>query len=296
MRVGLTGSSGFLSQNLKNSLKSSGHEVVEISQQEILSDQMSIILSDVEHLLHFGGPSARDYIEDSNSVCSAYTYLSQKLFTSAIQANVKSVFFASTAHVYRVPKAGAPSEFSETGPNTPYARNRLEVEQLMWQLFKDQGTRPVVLRLSNVFGWNPNVQASSWKLFVNDMVRAAITTGSMRINSNSQSTRDFIPVSDLCLSVLRILQDPRQGIWNIGSGEPRTLGSVAESIKTIVQSEFNLMVDVQRPNDDQLPPSAASLDVSKAESAGFLTHDDFATRLKELVALEGHRQGLIPVD
>lgn len=295
MRVGLTGSSGFLGQNVKNSLRLAGHEVVEISQQDILSDRISTILSELEHLLHFGGPSAGDYNNDPTSVSIAYTHLSQKLFKVAIQTNVKTVCFASTAHVYRA-QGGAPTELSETGPTTPYAASRLEVEQLMWECFKDQGTLPVVLRLSNVFGWNPNVQASSWKLFVNEMVRAAITAGSMSIQSNPLSTRDFMPVNDLCLSVLRIVQDPRQGIWNIGSGEPRTLGSVADSIKAIVQSEFNLMVSVQRLKGVQLPLSAASLDVSKAESAGFLTHDDFETRLRELVTLEGHRQGLIPVE
>ena len=73
-------------------------------------------------------------------------------------------------------------------------------------------------------------------LFVPDVIRACLDGTPLALTAGEQ-TRDFIPVDDVCGMVLRILAAPdraRGETINLCSGRPRTIRSVAETIRTLV--------------------------------------------------------------
>ena len=73
-------------------------------------------------------------------------------------------------------------------------------------------------------------------LFVPDVIRACLDGTPLELTAGEQ-TRDFIPVDDVCGMVLRMLAAPdraRGETINLCSGRPRTIRSVAETIRTLV--------------------------------------------------------------
>jgi nucleoside-diphosphate-sugar epimerase len=107
-------------------------------------------------------------------------------------------------------------------PDRHYGKAKLTTERALQGLL---GDRLTVLRLSNVFGdeaW-PGRQS-----FFASAMRSLKDHGRIVLDISPFVERDFIPVQELAVSLVRIASAPRPGLFNLGAGCATPTGRVAQ--------------------------------------------------------------------
>jgi UDP-glucose 4-epimerase len=151
-------------------------------------------------------------------------------------AVVDRLVYVSTVHVYGHALEPEVTVTEETLPRpySPYAIARLAAEHLVAAGEVDV----VVLRLTNGIGSPVARQVNRWSLVANDLCRQAATTGTLRLRTDGMQWRDFVALEDVCRIVAASL-DPNvvpTGTYNLGSGHPLTVRSLAELVQDAVEA------------------------------------------------------------
>ena len=94
------------------------------------------------------------------------------------------------------------TEESPTNPQTPYAVNKLEIENDLKSL-TDKDFTPIILRLSTLFGMSPRMR---FDIALNMFVGMAFTTKKIILNSDGSSWRPFVHMSDVCDAFLNAIE------------------------------------------------------------------------------------------
>jgi len=226
MKLLITGSSGFIGKNLVNSLKS----IHEIQSYDILDNQYKrpkdLQINQFDWVLHIGALSstAETNIE---RVIDLNVSWSIELFEECLKYGV-NFQWSSSASVYGRPSETKFSEYLKPNPLNLYARSKFLLEEyiknrnadIIWQGF----------RYFNVYGpgeEHKGKQASPYHQFKEQ----AETLGVIKLFENSQLySRDFVHVSRVCDVHTQMLEYPKSGIWNIGSGIAKSFETVANEI------------------------------------------------------------------
>ena len=104
-----------------------------------------------------------------------------------------------------------------------YSKNKLVTERnLMVNMPQDRLT---ILRLANVFGHELERES-----FFGLMLTRLKYSGKIFFNMSPESLRDFLPVWRLADALAVITQNPKPGVYNLGSGLGTTCGDVAARV------------------------------------------------------------------
>lgn len=119
-----------------------------------------------------------------------------ELLRRCSQLNVRKVIFASSCSVYGTQGLGPKTEISLTNPLTAYAKSKVAIEHLMFDLSQSpsNGTQFVALRFATAAGPSGNLRVD---LVLNDFVWSALEEGVIRINSDGSPLRPIIDVRDM---------------------------------------------------------------------------------------------------
>lgn len=119
-------------------------------------------------------------------------------------------------------------------PGCVYARSKFDQERICMRFGRAFGISTIALRLFDVFGVRQSSSSpysgclSRWAERVLDDRRPLVLEDGGQI-------RDFVHVSDVAAAFRAAIDsDVRTGVFNVGSGVPRTLSSVAQKIADIV--------------------------------------------------------------
>jgi ADP-L-glycero-D-manno-heptose 6-epimerase len=236
MKILLTGHKGFIGSYMLEALKE--HDV---TTYEWSSGIRPSVLG-FDWVIHMGGISSTterdiDKILRQNTEFSIDLYEECKTFGVNMQ-------YSSSASVY-----GLGTDFRETAPvdpRNPYAWSKYLFERYV----EKHPTGSIVqgFRYFNVYAHNgvgeeqKGKQASPFSQFYEQS-----KTGVIRVFENSaEHKRDFIPVEEVIDMHLQFLNVKESGIFNIGSGKPRSFLDIANT--------FNVEV-VEIPMPDILKPS-----------------------------------------
>lgn len=96
-------------------------------------------------------------------------------------------------------------------PETTYGRNKWETEQALAQILPEQ--RLTILRMGNIIGFEVDRPS-----FMGMALTKLRDDGVMDFNIAPDSLRDFLPVTFWAEIVTRVLQHPKPGVYNVGSG------------------------------------------------------------------------------
>lgn len=129
----------------------------------------------------------------------------------ANRAGVNKIIFTSSAEVYGN-LVGA-KETDPTNPVNMYGASKLAAESVL-RGFYQKGMEVIILRLFQVYG-----RQNSGSI-INKLVE-----GQKEIYADGSQTRDFVHVDDV-VQALKLARDWDPGIYNIGTGEESTIGSV----------------------------------------------------------------------
>jgi len=110
------------------------------------------------------------------------------------------------------------------------------------------------LRLSNVYGYSPAIQSSNDRGILNRAILRVLEGKNLQIYGEGNYVRDFIYISDVIEAFLISAVVKLDGcqIFNIGSGEGRTLKNAFEVIIEKAKSNFskkNHLISVDWPKN-----------------------------------------------
>jgi UDP-glucose 4-epimerase len=158
------------------------------------------------------------------------------LRAAAKSASIRTVIATSTMAVYL--DSPTPTPIAETHPVipcSPYGASKLAVEHITHLMAAAAGLRSVVLRLFNTYG--PG-QALSPYVGVITIFEHHLRAGrAPTIFGDGLQIRDFVHVEDVVSGFLAALRSDVTGeTINIGSGEPRTVLEVFETLARVFDS------------------------------------------------------------
>ena len=221
MKILVTGSKGFIGQNLVWYLAKQGHTVAEYDYiPNVIPD-----CSPFDKVIHMGAISSTTE-RDVEKVLQQNLDFSYKLLQVCDMQGV-DLIYASSASVY-----GDTGKFLENGklyPLNPYAWSKYlfdrGIEMIPWVDYKCtiQG-----FRFFNVYGKHEEHKGSQMSVF-HHFKKQAIETGKVHPFENSENyKRDFICVEDVCKIIEKFLTIDQSGIWNLGTGTATSFRDIAD--------------------------------------------------------------------
>jgi ADP-L-glycero-D-manno-heptose 6-epimerase len=155
--------------------------------------------------------------------------------------------YSSSASIYGMRKENF-KEDQPVDPRNPYAWTKYLFERHVSNLDPKalKGIRIQGFRYFNVYGSNEDHkegQASPYHTFTKQYHE----TGKIKLFENSENyLRDFIPVEQVCKTHIDFFDVKESGVWNVGTGTPKSFLDVALSIAPVEAIEYISMPEKLR--------------------------------------------------
>lgn len=234
----VTGSKGFIGQAYMQGTP----DCVGIDIDDPIPD-----LSAFTRVVHLGALSATTETNVERVLHYNYDY-TVRLYNLCQKARIP-LQYASSASVYG-PTTEPSKEVGPCQPQSPYAWSKFWFDYWVQNRLH---TAPVQgFRFFNVYN-DTSFDYESHKLQPSPHTafrRQASATGVIKLFENSdQYVRDFVPVSYVVATLNRMVEYPRSGLWNVGTGETRSFLDVAQE----VAKEYNAHI-AEIPMPDHIKP------------------------------------------
>ena len=157
-------------------------------------------------------------------------------------------FLLSSTFVY--PDVDKISEKTKPFPETLYGKLRLKQEKIL----QEYASRYTILRLSNIFGYgyfydigNPGA--------IEKFIDCVFSLKNISIHGNGKQLVDYLHKPDL-MNLLKILvQTTPKTIYNVSSGNSKSIIDIAKIISTIGLEKFNQKIETSVMSNTKLPNS-----------------------------------------
>ena len=248
MKILVTGGAGFIGSHIAEYLVQRGDDVTVLdnlitgSKENLtkINDKINFVngdirdhklleelVSDTTGVFH---EAALASVQQSFSMKDEYIDVNvtgtENIFKLAKEYGFKIVY-ASSSSVYGNPKKIPVKEDDERKPINPYAKTKLDGEDLA-KKYSEIGVKVIGLRYFNVFGKRQSKEyAGVIKLFLQRIQQKK----SPKINGDGLQTRDFVHIDDVVkANVLAMDSDINHRFLNVGSGLPTSVLDLANLI------------------------------------------------------------------
>lgn len=216
--VVITGARGFLGRAVSSAFEFAGHKVVKVSRLPIENMVQVKDYGDVpdgDFIIHLAQDADRAQVNlyDENAI----SHVSHACFKLASRFKNKAIF-ASSATVYGDWNIKPAIETDDVFPLDTYSGLKIQNESV----FLNKGG--IVIRLANLFGSG----MASNNVF-SDILGQVKKDGPVVVKDRFP-VRDFLEVSEAALGVLRVFENPQNGIFNLGSGEGISIENLAKKM------------------------------------------------------------------
>lgn len=247
MKIVVTGSKGFIGEQLCKSLLNIGHEVVEIDLS--LGDNVEKWetfekLEPFDYLVHL---AARIFVPESFEKPRSFYQTNIMGTINAIEAcrisNAKLIFFSSYA--YGAPNYLPIDEEHPVKSFNPYSRSKIMGEDICKSYFADFGVKSIIFRPFNIYG--PKQGA---KFLIPSIIEQAVL-GHITLKDN-RPKRDYIFIDDIINAVIKALDyDPKGSeIFNLGSGESYSVEEIVNKVILTLGKKVEVnYLNEYRPNE-----------------------------------------------
>ncbi|MEC8589738.1 MAG: NAD-dependent epimerase/dehydratase family protein, partial [Candidatus Thermoplasmatota archaeon] len=159
------------------------------------------------------------------------------------------------------------SESSEGELQSPYAKSKLEIERKIDAYFQ-QGSEFLSLRFFNVYGPEQRLDSNYGAvvpIFIDRYTQGIQPT----IYGSGNQSRDFVNVHDIA----RLLVDlsigewaqPKQSVYNVGTGQSVTITELASLIHELSQSNLAFEPSFQTQRAGDIEHSVASIEAIRRD-------------------------------
>jgi UDP-glucose 4-epimerase len=236
-KILITGSNGFIGKNLVESLLSK-YEITGLSKQQknnkvnhITKDINKITSKDFKDIfciIHLAAITDLKVCKDFPDQCITTNVLgTQKILESARKNNCK-VIYASTSHVYGIPKKLPINEKASTSPTSIYAGSKLAGE-ILCESYHNQFNMDIsIVRIFSVYG-----PESSNHYVVPNIVTQLKNSNTIKLG-NINSKRDFIFISDV-INAFRIILNNINGfnVYNVGAEKSYSIKEICKKFEKL---------------------------------------------------------------
>lgn len=201
------------------------------------------------------------------------------------------VFVSSGGTVYGVPKVIPTPESAPTDPITAYGISKLAIEKYLALYERMYGLEYRVLRVANPYG--PFQIARKGQGVISAFIESALKGRAIDVWGDGSIIRDYVFIDDVVDALLLAATHDGHGrIFNIGSGEGRSLKRVLASVAKFTESDVEIRFGAARSVD--VPVSV--LDNSfAARNLGWRPATSFDDGIVATIAWMNEHIGLVPV-
>jgi UDP-glucose 4-epimerase len=257
--IAVTGAAGYLGGRVVAALGASARALVRApvpwlpAQNQVTCDllgsasDLARALEGASMAVHLAGHNEVVAAQDPERAVTETVAMADSLRAAADAAGIRRIIYVSTVHVYgaQLRPGALVHEGLDASPTSAYASARAACEDV---LRGDATVESVVLRLSNAVGAPADPSVDRWTLVAGDLCRQAVLDRTMVLRSTGQQWRDFIVLEDACRLVLATLQDRvPPGTYNLASGQPATVRSLAELVQDRVEGMCGWRPDLEGP-------------------------------------------------
>lgn len=245
MKIAVTGASGFVGGHLiKKLLSKNFHLRIFVRKKPLLLDKdieivegdlvtgkgLSEFLSGTDAVIHLAArvTSPEDRMFDDNVIAT------HNLITQAINSSVKQFIFVSSVAVYGTNKKTKFKEGDECLPDTPYGLTKYLAELLVRYWSKKTGNLVTILRPFNIYG--PGNRKGIIYTFCSDIKN----DHKVVVYGDGKQKRDFLYIDDFIDVIVKVLEERRNGIYNLGSPRKYSILDVVSTFKQVVGDSFQI--------------------------------------------------------
>lgn len=201
------------------------------------------------------------------------------LLKLAVTQKARRVIFVSSGGTVYGPAAQVPTpEDSPTTPITSYGVSKLTIENYLRIFAHHHGLSYRVARVANPFG--PGQRPLRQQGVIANLMHQALNGHPFQIWGDGSVARDFIHVDDVADALVALANyEGEECIFNVGSGQARTIKSIADDIDaTMGLSDHPVIHHAPRPFD--VPVSY--LDISRIrQETGWSPQSPWRESLKQ---------------
>ncbi len=157
-------------------------------------------------------------------------------------------FLLSSTFVY--PDVDKISEKTKPSPETLYGKLRLKQEKIL----QEYASNYTILRLSNIFGYG-NFYNIGNPGAIEKFIDCVFSLKNISVHGNGKQLVDYLHKSDL-MNLLKILvQITPKTIYNVSSGNSKSIIDIAKIISKIGLEKFNQKIETSIMSNTKLPNS-----------------------------------------
>jgi len=250
----------------KDDLLELGVHVLELDIQdsgifEVLSDQFDAII----HLA--AQVSVPKSIQDPEKNHSVNVRGTEHILRFAKRKGVKRFIFASSSAVYGDCETMPLKEDVMGEVQSPYAQSKLDIEKQIDTCFL-RGEEFLSLRFFNVYGPEQRLDSNYGAvvpIFIDRLTRGSQPT----IYGSGGQSRDFVHVRDVARLLVGLSVEewpqPKQSVYNVGTGHSVTIFELASLIHEISQSEIKFEPSFKPERTGDIEHSVASIEAIKRD-------------------------------
>ena len=165
---------------------------------------------------------------------------SVKILQQAVNNNVNKIVFPSSGGtIYGEPKNLPVKENDPVNPIDPYGISKLAIEKYLYYFNHTYGLDYRILRYSNPYGerQNPYGKQGVIPIFLNKIKQGQNPT----IIGDGSMIRDYIYILDAIDATIAVsTSNSNDKIFNIGSGEGKSLNQIIDSISKVIGKEIDV--------------------------------------------------------
>ena len=235
----VTGAAGFIGRALCRVLRSSGHELVELSHRDgDIADPGTLSrIGPVQHVFHLAG---RTFVPDSWKDPLEFNRVNVLGTANVLEfcrEHGARLTFVS-AYLYGLPDRLPVSEACIPRPNNPYALSKYLAEQVCAFYADYREIDLTVIRPFNIFG--PGQKAHFLIAQIIGQVRERQT---IRVKDLTPR-RDYIYMADLVDALAKTIDGPRgYNVFNIGSGSSLSVQELIAVIQSVAGTSLPVVSD-----------------------------------------------------
>ncbi len=161
-------------------------------------------------------------------------------------------FLLSSTFVY--PDVDKISEKTKPSPETLYGKLRLKQEKIL----QEYASNYTILRLSNIFGYG-NFYNIGNPGAIEKFIDCVFSLKNISVHGNGKQLVDYLHKSDL-MNLLKILvQTTPKTIYNVSSGNSKSIIDIAKIISKIGLEKFNQKIETSVMSNTKLPNSPKTI-------------------------------------
>jgi len=294
MSVLVTGGAGYIGSHATLALLDAGYDVVVIDNlstgvREAVPASVPLVIGDVgdgdltarimrdhkvDAIMHFAGSIiVPESVSDPLKYYLNNTANSRTLIQSAVENDVRTFIFSSTAAVYGMPEIIPVTEDAPTVPINPYGTSKLMTEWMLRDTTAAHDLVAGVLRYFNVAGADPDGRVGQSTPRATHLIKVACQTaigarekvqifGDDYPTEDGTGIRDYIHVCDLVdahVELLKYLTSKRQSVtMNCGYGRGYSVRQVLDTVQRVSGDKLNIETASRRAGDPPIIVADAS--------------------------------------